>query len=161
MTKDEVMKQLEKFGSDSTKKTFLRHGAREPIFGVKIADLKTLQKTIRKDYALSMALYDTGNSDAMYLAGLIADESKMTKKDLEHWADNVYWHMLSKYTVAWVTSLNVHGYDIALKWIDSEDESIGSAGWSTLSSIISIKPDEELDIEVIGKLMDRVEKENS
>ena len=37
-------------------------------------DLKKYQKRIKKDYQLSLDLYDSGVSDAMYLAGLIADE---------------------------------------------------------------------------------------
>ena len=31
MTKDEVMKQLEKYGNDSIRKTYLRHEAMEPF----------------------------------------------------------------------------------------------------------------------------------
>src|SRR5947209_7953223 len=50
----------------------MKHGAREPFFGVKIEDLKKIQKRIKKDYQLALDLYATGISDAMYLAGLIA-----------------------------------------------------------------------------------------
>ena len=42
-----------------------------------------IQKKVKKDYQLAKDLYATGNADAMYLAGLIADEDKMTKKDLK------------------------------------------------------------------------------
>ena len=51
----------------------LRHGAKEPFYGVKVGDLKPIQKRIKKDHALALALYDTGVSDAMYLAALIAE----------------------------------------------------------------------------------------
>jgi hypothetical protein len=37
MTKDEVVVALEGYGSEQTKKTLLKHGAREPFFGVKVA----------------------------------------------------------------------------------------------------------------------------
>ncbi len=47
--------------------------------------MKPIQKKIKKDYALALELFDTGNSDAQYLAGLIADETKMSKKDLNNW----------------------------------------------------------------------------
>ena len=39
ITYDEVMEKFRESGSDQTKKTFLRHGAKEPIFGVKVGDL--------------------------------------------------------------------------------------------------------------------------
>mgnify|MGYP002145948961 CR=1 FL=1 len=85
MTASEIMKQLEKMGDAQTKKTFLRHGAQEPLFGVKIAELKTILKKTKKNHALSLELYKTGNSDAMYLAGLMADETKITEADLNEW----------------------------------------------------------------------------
>ena len=101
----------------------MNHGAREPFFGVKVEDLKKIQKRIKVDYQLALDLYDTGNSDAMYLAGLIADDAKMTKKDLQRWVDQAYWHMLSEYTVPWVATGSPHGHDLALKWIEAEEGS--------------------------------------
>jgi hypothetical protein len=37
MNLDQVMTELEKFGSEQTKKVLTRHGAQEPFFGVKVA----------------------------------------------------------------------------------------------------------------------------
>jgi 3-methyladenine DNA glycosylase AlkD len=65
MTVDEIMQQLQQMGSEQTKKVFLRHGAREPFFGVKVEDLKKIQKKVKSDYQLSLQLFNTGNSDAM------------------------------------------------------------------------------------------------
>jgi len=44
MTVLEIMAELEAKGSESVKKIFLNHGIKEPLFGVKIADLKLIQK---------------------------------------------------------------------------------------------------------------------
>src|SRR5687767_7251466 len=99
MTKEQVMNELKKKGSESTKRIFLNHGASEPMYGVKIADLKIIQKQVKKDHQLAMELFDTGNYDAMYLAGLIADESKMSKKDIQQWAENSQSSGISEYTV--------------------------------------------------------------
>jgi 3-methyladenine DNA glycosylase AlkD len=71
MTTDEVMLELSKFRNEQTKKVFTRHGAREPFFGVKVGDLKILVKKIKTDHKLALELFKTGNSDAMYLAGLV------------------------------------------------------------------------------------------
>jgi hypothetical protein len=95
----------------------------------------------------------------MYLAGLIADESKMTKKILNDWARNAYWYMLSEYTVAWIAAESRYGYELGLKWIKSKDENIASAGWSTLANLVSIKDDSELDTDKLDELLDHVEKE--
>lgn len=159
MNSKEILKELSKLGNPNSKKILIKHGAKEPFYGVKVADLKKIQKRIKKDYKLSLELFDTGNSDAMYLAGLIADEDKITKKDLNKWAKNAYWYMLSEYTVAWIAAESRFGWELTLKWIQSENENIASAGWSTLSSLVAIKDDLELDINALKKLLNRVEKE--
>ncbi len=157
MTVDEVMVQLEKYSHPPSKKTYLRHGAKEPVFGVKISDLKVIQKKVKKDHALSLALYETGNSDAMYLAGLISDPEKMTKAQLQKWLKQAYWYMLSDFTVPWVAAESRFGLELGLEWIDSPKELVASAGWFTLSSIVGITPDEELDLDLVTELLDRVD----
>lgn len=153
MTLQEIMLQLEQWGNEQTKKTFFRHGAREPLFGVKVEDLKKIQKKVKSDYELSKQLYNTGNSDAMYLAGLIAAPEKMTKSDLQHWVEGAYWYMISEYTVPWVTSESNYGFELALEWIKSPEENIAAAGWATLASMIAIKEDNEIDTEKFKQLL--------
>ncbi len=159
MTKNEVLSELKSYGNEGTKKVLINHGAREPFYGVRVGDMKKIVKKIRKDHKLSQELYDTGNSDAMYLAGLIADETKMTKKILNDWVKKAYWYMLSEYTVAWIAAESQHGYELGLKWIESDKENIASAGWATLANLVSIREDKELDIKKLGALLDRVGKE--
>lgn len=159
MTAQEVLAELKSLGSEQTKKTFLRHGAKEPFDGVKVADLKTIVKRVKKDHALSLALFDSGNSDAMYLAGLISEPAKMTKTQLRKWAKGAYWYMISCFTVPWVASESAHGRELALEWMDSDTEQIAACGWATYSSLLSIKPDAELDLKEIEKLLGRVKDE--
>jgi 3-methyladenine DNA glycosylase AlkD len=55
---------------------YARHGrATERMFGVSMADLKVIAKTIKGQQALACELYETGNLEAMYLAGMLADGS--------------------------------------------------------------------------------------
>jgi 3-methyladenine DNA glycosylase AlkD len=154
----EILDELKALGSESIKRMLLKHGAKEPFFGVKVEELKKIQKRIKKDHKLALELYDTGVSDAMYLAGLIADDAKMTKKDLQRWAKEAYWYMLSEYTVPWVASESKYGRELALKWIESKNENIAATGWATLSSLVSIKDDAELDLPELKGLVDRVQK---
>lgn len=159
MTAKEVLKELKGMASETTRNTLLKHGAPDNHWGVKIGDMKEIQKKVKKDYALALELYDSGVSDAQYLAGLIADEKKMTKKDLQHWVKTASWHMQSEYTVPWIAAESAHGWELGLEWIESSKESIQTSGWNTISSLVSIKKDEELDIATLRKLLKRVEKE--
>ena len=159
MTTEQVMKELEKKGSESIKKILQNHGAKGPLFGVKISDLKVIQKKVKRDHELAMNLYATGNYDARYLAGLIADESKMTRKDIQQWVEASDCSGISEYTVAWVAAESDHGWELGMKWIDSPKESIASSEWNALSGVIAMKPDNELDIATIKKLLQRIVKE--
>ena len=158
MTAKEILAELKPLGKDSTKKVLLNHGIKEPFFGVKIGDLKKIQKRIKKDYQLALDLYDTGNYDAMYLAGLIADDAKMTKKDLGRWMAGAYCGPLAGSTVPWVAAGSPHGREVALEWIDSNQELVAVAGWATLGSLVSVKPDAELDLTELKQLVQRVQK---
>ena len=158
MTAQEILDELKTLGSESIKKVLVKHGAKEPFFGVKVEDLKKIQKRIKKDYQLALDLYDTGVSDAMYLAGLIADDAKMTKKDLQRWMKHAYWHMLSECTVPWVASESKFGHDLALKWIESNEDRVAAAGWATLACMVSIRDDAELDIGELKEFLGRIEK---
>jgi 3-methyladenine DNA glycosylase AlkD len=94
----------------------------------------------------------------MYLAGLIADDARMTKKDLERWVKTASCDALCGYTVPWVAAGSQHGWELALKWIESKDSGIASAGWATLVSLVAIKSDADLDLPELKKLLQRVEK---
>ena len=54
MTTEQIMKELEKKGSESIKKIFLNHRVKEPLFGVKVSDLKVIQKKVKRDHTLAM-----------------------------------------------------------------------------------------------------------
>lgn len=158
MTANEIVAELKKFANAQTKKTWMTHGAKEPCLGVKIEDMKKIQKRVKMDYRLALDLYDTGIADAMYLAGLIADDAKMTKRDLQKWVAGASSPWTVEFTVPWVASASPHGRELALKWIESRDEAIASAGWQTYSSMVATKEDAELNLPEIKSLLQRVAK---
>jgi 3-methyladenine DNA glycosylase AlkD len=155
----QVMNELKKKGSEQTRKIFLRHGASGDMFGVKVSDLKVIAKKIKGNQELACKLYDTGNYDAMYLAGIVADGKQMTKAQLNGWAKSAGWQMISEYTVPWVTAESSHGHTLAKKWIDAKGEHVASAGWNTYAGIVTTTADEELDLAEIKSLLKRIEKE--
>ena len=159
MTYEEIMPALAKMGSPSIKKVHAQHGAKEPFYGVKVSDLKTIVKRVKKDHDLSLRLYASGVSDAMYLAALIADEKRITVRDLNRWVKEASWSMLSEYAVPWVAAESPHGWSLGLTWIDAKSEQTAAAGWSTLSSVLSITPDADLDHKAITGLLARIKKE--
>jgi 3-methyladenine DNA glycosylase AlkD len=155
-----IMAELKKKGKESTRKIYARHGmATENMYGVSVADLKVIAKTIKEQQALACELYATGNLDAMYLAGMVADGSKMTAKELSAWAEGAAnLQMIAEYTVPWVTVENPHACDLAKQWIKSKKEHVASSGWCTFSGLVATKPDDALDLAEIESLLGTVVK---
>ncbi len=159
MTVKEVMVELESLGNEQTKKTLLRHGAAEPLFGVKIGDLKGLRKALKNNHETALALYETGNSDAMYLAGLIADPEKVTKAELNRWVKAAPWSLISGTAVAALAAESKYALALAREWVDSKKELIAAAGWQTWSHHLSIVDNKEIHSDEIKALLKRVSLE--
>ena len=154
---DQIMNELRALGSDQTVKTYRNHGANGEMFGVKIGDLKRVLKKIKGNQQLALQLWQTGNSDAMYLAALAADGSQMTRGQLDDWAKSAWWYLLSEYAVPFVAAEHPKATNIAMKWIKSKKENVASSGWSTYGMAISILPDDALDLQQIRDLLKMVE----
>lgn len=153
----EVMEKLESMGSEQTKRTFQNHGAQGSVFGVKVGDLKKLVKDVKKDQQLARDLYATGNSDAMYLAGLTVNPKSATKEMLQEWVRSAGWYMIAEYTVAWIAAESPYALELAREWIESPDEMVATAGWSTYANYLSITPNELLDLDELRGLLKRAE----
>lgn len=158
MNAKEIIEELKSLAIPSYKATMLKHGAVEPIYGVKIEDMKKILKRTKTNYQLALDLYDTGVSDAMYLAGLMVDDAKMTKKDLNRWLEKATSPWIAEYTIPWVAAGSRFGHEIALEWIESKKENAIAAGWGTLCGWVAIKPDSELDLVELKQLLQRVQK---
>jgi 3-methyladenine DNA glycosylase AlkD len=160
MTTSEVLSELKAMGSEQIKSIFINHGAPvNQLYGVKVGDMKKLLKPLKGKQEIALELYKTGISDAMYLAALVADGRKMTREQLQNWAETATWNMISEYSVPWVSSESPFALELGLKWIDDSREQVAAAGWSTLACWLSIVPDENIDRSLMLNLLNRIEKE--
>jgi 3-methyladenine DNA glycosylase AlkD len=152
-----VMQELEALGKERIKKTYISNGAHEPLFGVATGAMKPLAKKIKKNQPLAEQLYATGNYDAMYFAGIIADPMAMTEADFERWIDGAYFYMLSDYVVAVTLSETNIAQAVADKWIASGDELKMSAGWSCYCWLLGNRKDSEFSASKIASMLDQAE----
>jgi 3-methyladenine DNA glycosylase AlkD len=160
-TATSIMAELKSKGKEQTRKIYARHGM-DParILGVSTADMKVIAKTIKGQQALACELYATGIMEAMYLAGMVTDGAKLTRDQLNQWAEGADGlQMIAEYTVPWLAVDNPNGRALALKWMKSKKEHIAAAGWSTYCGLVSLLPDEELDLEEIQSLLDTAVKQ--
>jgi 3-methyladenine DNA glycosylase AlkD len=151
-----VMQELQTLGKERMKKMYISNGAHEPVFGVATGAMKPLAKKIKKNQPLAEQLYATGNYDAMYFAGIIADPMTMTEADFERWMDGAYFYMLSDYVVAVTLSEANIAQEVADKWIASGEELRMSAGWSCYCWLLWNRPDGEFSATKIASMLDQV-----
>ncbi len=152
-----VMQELEALSSERIKKTYISNGAHEPLFGVATGKMKPMSKIIKKNQPLAEQLYATGNYDAMYFAGIIADPKIMTEADFERWIDAAYFYMLSDHVVSVTLAETDIAQAVADKWIASGDELRMSAGWSCYCWLLGNRKDAEFSASKIASMLDLVE----
>ena len=130
----EAMRRLKTLGTEQTRKTYRRHGASDPLFGVRYADLYVLHKESGVDHALALALFETGNHDARILATLIADPEAFTTKQLDAWQKAAGDYVVNGAitTVAAKSSLAPR---IAMRWRKVKAEYRSAAGWGIVASL--------------------------
>ena len=75
--------------------------------------------------------------DAMYLAGMVADGSKLTKAQLNKWAKSaVGLQMISEYTVPWLAVENCDGTRTGAGMDEFKGPAIAATGWCTYSGLV-------------------------
>jgi 3-methyladenine DNA glycosylase AlkD len=153
-----VMQELEALSNERLKKMYIGNGAQEPLFGVATGKMKPIAKKIKINQPLAEQLYATGNYDAMYFAGIIADPMAMTEADFDRWIDGAYFYMLSDYVVAVTLAEADIAQAVADKWIASGEELKMSAGWSSYCWLLGNRPDSEFSASKLASMLDQVEK---
>ncbi len=157
---DTIMKELELLGTAQTKKIYLNYGVKEPFFGVRVGDMNKLIKKykLKNNHELAQSLFDTGNYDAMYLAGLIEDSQKTTKEQIYQWMEKAYCHMIGEYIVAPVTSETAFSLVVARDFIGSEDEIFQSTGYYIFNFYVALAQDDEIDKDELRAMLAFIEK---
>jgi hypothetical protein len=159
MKSSEIMRELAALGKDSLKKRYIGNGAREPLFGVATGAMKPLAKKVGKNQMLAEELYASGNYDAMYFAGIIAEPDAMHRADFNRWMKGAYFFMLSDFVVAVTLSESALATTTAKKWLDSSRDLTVSGGWSCWNWLVGWRPDAEFEAESMRALLQRARED--
>jgi hypothetical protein len=135
MTLAQAMAELEAKGSEQTRKTYLRHDAREPLFGVKFGDLRPLAKRIGRDQSLARQLWASGNSDARLLACMVSDPAQVSEAEMDDWLADIDTYFLVDIFVAEVASRVPGQRERAERWIASDRDRTAQAGWDLMNYV--------------------------
>lgn len=155
----QITNEVEALGTVRTKKRYMSQGAVEPLFGVTIKDLKPIALRLLKlenCQQIAYELFDTGNYDLMYLAGMIVNPDKMSESKYDEWMDKSYFYMISDFIVSICLSETDFAEKIADRWIKSGDDLYMSTGYLTYCWMIANKKDELLNKEKLKLMMNNI-----
>ena len=83
----EIMTELKQLGSEVNITSFKRLGiTADSIYGVIMPQLRKYAKTIHKNKALAMSLFNTCNREAQIVASLIVNIEELSIEDMHSWA---------------------------------------------------------------------------
>lgn len=156
MELSEIMDELKSLGKERTKKIYISNGAKEPVFGVTISAMKPIFNKIKYNQSLAEQLYATGNYDAMYLAGMVAEPKRMVEEDFNRWIEGAYFYMISDFIVAVTLAETDIAFSVADRWIDSGKELTMSAGWSCYEWLLGTRKDSEFEKDKLLAMLNKV-----
>lgn len=134
-TVDQALQELASLGSEQTRRTYLRHGVSEPLFGVRFGDLRPLARRIGPDHALASQLWVTGNYDARLLACMVAQPEQATEVELDAWLADIDQYTLVDVFVSELAGRLPERLARAERWIASDRDRTAQAGWDLMNEV--------------------------
>lgn len=153
MTLPEALKELEALGNPKVRAQNARHGAGDPQFGVSLGDIRTLARKIRTDHALALALWNTGNVDAQFLATLLIEPGKLSAEAMDRMVRSISFVRVADWLNAYVVAKHPDNESFRQGWMDSDNRWSARAGWHLTAERVAKNPG-GLDLTA---LLDRLE----
>lgn len=111
MTQQAVLAWLRRRGTRANVEGMARFGITSPkAFGVSMATMRPLLKSLGRDHALAAALWKTGWHEARIVASLVDEPNRVTPAQMDSWArdfnnwavcDSVCFHLFDRTPYAW------------------------------------------------------------
>jgi len=155
MAVNEVLTKLEALGSEKMRQHNKKFGAGDNQFGVKMGDIRALSQKIKSDHELALALWDTGNIEARFLATLVIDPKRLSAADVEKMVRSEPFTQVIEWLYSNVIKEHADREQLRLQWMRSDDVMCARLGWSLTSGRIVRSP-EGLNIPA---LLNRIESE--
>ncbi len=150
-----AMATLEAAGTEQNRKTYRRHGARDPMFGVSFAVMRPLAKRAKRDQMLARELWGTANYDARILACMVADPASTTEQDLDAWLADIDVYTLVDIFVVSLASQVPGVRARADRWTAEDRDWTSQAGWDLYAQLALNDPSQ--DDAYFSGLLERIE----
>ena len=155
MTLKEALKQLESLGNEKMRAQNTKNGAGKNQFGVKRGDIRKVAEKIKTDHELALALWQTGNVDAQFLAALVIKAKNLSADQMDRMVRSVTWVQVADWLNSYVVAQHPDKESLRQKWMTAKDPMAARAGWRLTADRVEENPD-GLDLPA---LLERIESE--
>ena len=157
MTLIEALKQLESRGDEKIRAHNAKNGAGKNQFGVKRGDIRVVAEKIKTDHELALALWQTGNIDAQFLATLVIKPGNLSADQMDRMVRSVTFVWVADWLNSYVVAQHPDKESLRQAWMATKEKHpmAARAGWRLTADRVEENPD-GLDLPA---LLDRIESE--
>ena len=155
MTLKETLARLKSLGNERVRALNKKNGAGDNQYGVLMGDIRNVAAKIKNGHDLALALWNTGNIDARFLAILLIKPKQLSRADVDRMMRSVDFANLADWLISYVIKKHPDKETLRQSWMEDDDRWAARAGWSLTSERIGRSPD-GLDLPA---LLDRIEAE--
>lgn len=159
MNYNDIMQKLQEVGTEQTTRIYRNHGADLDLYGVSMAELKKIAKKVKTNHEIGIALLNSKNVDAIYLARWIVDPFKISIQELEKILLETEYYMLIENAIPYIAGSNKDlAFECIEKWISSEQFTFRQAAYSLYSYMVTSIPNKELNVNEIKQILLYIEE---
>ncbi len=156
MTKNEMLAKLCDLGNEKRKQMYIKNGAGENTYGVLLGELRKLAKKLGTNHELALELWQSGNTDAQWLACMMLDAKKLTLDEARSMVSRLTYSDIIDKFVGKVVCNHLYADTLAEEWSVSNKDNLGRAGWNLIVHKVS---DGKLTNAALEELLTRIEAE--
>ncbi|AFL99997.1 MULTISPECIES: DNA alkylation repair protein [Desulfitobacterium] len=154
MIKNEILAMLRDLGNEKRKQMVIKNGAGENTYGVLLGELRKLANQLGTNHELALELWQSGNTDAQWLACMLFDAKKLTSDEIQSMVSQLtYADMIDKFIGAVVRN-HKDADSLAEEWSASGKDNLGRAGWDLIVYKVSSG---KLTNDALEELLTRIE----
>ena len=152
----EVLAELRGKATPAVHKIYAKQVAGDKVLGVKMGDLRVMAKTLKKQHALGLALWETGWYEARVLATMLLDPKLLSEETCIRLAESCDSSWLVDKLTGYVLEQSKLAGTLRAAWLDLDVPLMGRAGWNLMTTEVQQDKTGALDLDA---LMSKIEAE--
>jgi 3-methyladenine DNA glycosylase AlkD len=140
MTIKATLAELKSLGNEKVRAHNKKYGAGDNQFGVKHGDIRKLAEKMKTDQKSAIALWDTQNVDARFLAILLIKPKDLSHDEVDRLVRSCDFSEVADWLNSYVVKKHPDKESLRQAWMKDDDRWAARAGWSLTSERVAKSP---------------------